>query len=188
MKPYEEKVIDFDKLQELMEKAPEIAVFAPKKMVDEAEKQIEKKLKSVMGRASALNANVTELKEIIENVKNEDVSRYALKVKNNCDSELAKRLWSLETEYKNKAEKIDAEIRKKEKELEKLEPTAKYYSTIVGSVLDAVKERGYELTSENVTEIICKTLDVASYQKWQEIKGENWGKNSNENKKTRLSF
>ena len=187
MSPYE-KVVDFDKLQELMEKEPELAVFAPKKMVDEAEKQIMKKLNSAMGKASALNANLDELKEVIKNVKNEDVSKYAFRVKKQCDRELQECLFSLETEYANKAKSIDAEIRKKENELKKLEPTAKYYSTIVGSVLDAVKERGYELTSENVTEIICKTLDVASYQKWQEIKGENWGKNSTENKKTRLSF
>ena len=56
-------------------------------------------------------------------------------------------------------------------------PISKYYSAIVGGVLDAVKERGYELTNQNVTDIICKALDVASYQKWQEIKGENFGNN-----------
>ena len=28
-----------------------------------------------------------------------------------------------------------------------------------------------------------KPLDVASYQKWQEIKGENWGRNTNEKEK-----
>lgn len=58
-----------------------------------------------------------------------------------------------------------------------LDPTSKYYSAIVGGVLDAVKERGYELTNQNVTDIICKALDVASYQKWQEIKGENFCNN-----------
>ena len=58
-----------------------------------------------------------------------------------------------------------------------IDPTSKYYSAIVGGVLDAVKERGYELTNQNVTDIICKALDVASYQKWQEIKGENFGNN-----------
>ena len=52
-----------------------------------------------------------------------------------------------------------------------------YYSAIVGGVLDAVKERGYELNNQNVTDIVCKALDVASYQKWQEIKGENFGNN-----------
>ena len=57
------------------------------------------------------------------------------------------------------------------------DPTSKYYSAIVGGVLDAVKERGYELTNQNVTDIVCKALDVASYQKWQEIKGENFGNN-----------
>lgn len=71
----------------------------------------------------------------------------------------------------------DALISNKEKEKITEKQTSKYYSAIVGGVLDAVKERGYELTNQNVTDIVCKALDVASYQKWQEIKGENFGNN-----------
>ena len=183
-----EKVVDFEQLQKLMEKEPELAVFAPKEMVDKAEKQIEKKLSGIMGKATALNTQIDELKAMVKVVKNEDVSSYFSAVKKKCDRELENRLWSLETQYKNKAESIDAEIRKKRQELEMLEPTAKYYSAIVYSVLQAVQQSGYDnlLVGSQISEIVCKALDVASYQKWQEIKGENWGRNTNEKEKYKI--
>ena len=184
MKP----VVNFDELQELMEKEPELAVFAPKEMVDKAEKQIEKKLSGIMGKATALNTQIDELKAMVKVVKNEDVSIYFQTAKKACDREFQNRIWQLETEYKNKAEIIDAEIRKKRKELETLEPTAKYYSAIVYSVLQAVKESGYDslLVGSQISEIVCKALDVASYQKWQEIKGENWGRNDTSKAKPKI--
>ena len=65
------------------------------------------------------------------------------------------------------------EIEDKEKQISTLDPTVKYYSTIVGKILDTVSERGYEFSNDNIAEIICKSLEVASYQKWQEIKFDN---------------
>lgn len=180
-------IVNFDELQILMEKEPDIAIFAPKTMVDTAQKQIEKKLSRIQGSATELESQIKELRGMVKTVKNEDVSSYFNAVKKECDRELNNRLWYLETEYKNKAESIDAEIRKKKKELDTLEPTAKYYSAVVGSVLDEVKGRGYELSNESVTAIVCKALDVASYQKWQEIKGENWGRNDTiQNKRMKI--
>ena len=90
----------------------------------------------------------------------------------NCLLEIKTKL----AEYGLSLAKLES-IESRERKLETLDPTSKYYSAIVGGVLDAVKERGYELTNQNVTDIVCKALDVASYQKWQEIKGENFGNN-----------
>ena len=81
-------------------------------------------------------------------------------------------LAKLESNKEGRTPIDDAPISNEEKE-----KITEYYSAIVGGVLDAVKNRGYELTNDNVTDIICKALDVASYQKWQEIKGENFGNN-----------
>lgn len=179
-------IVNFDELQKLMEEHEEIAVFAPKHMVEEAEKQIKTKLSRVEGKATALNNQIDKLKEAAKEIISGDFGNTVKTFEIKLNGVANRQFYDFEDNLEKKLKSLNNEIIEQEKKLLTLEPTAKYYSAIVAAVLDVVKERGYELTSENVTEIVCKSLDVASYQKWQEIKGENWGKNNTENKKYKV--
>ena len=49
-----------------------------------------------------------------------------------------------------------------------------YLAGVADSFLSVLEQHKIEPTEA----IICKMLECASYQKWQEIKGEAWGKNN----------
>ena len=148
-----------------------------KEMMVEKQKALQKVMKSLDGKMERLEQKIEDFKSTVNSIKEGDCAKWVDEARqfmlenqritiNNCMAEL-----------RSESIRLKSEIESRERKLETLDPTSKYYSAIVGGVLDAVKERGYELTNQNVTDIVCKALDVASYQKWQEIKGENFGNN-----------
>lgn len=151
---------------------------------EERQKLIEKQnaqqktLKSLDGKMDRLEQKIEDFKNTVNSIKESDCAKWVEESKVRL-SENARSYTNIALqEMRAEARRLAGEIETRERKLETLDPTTKYYSSIVGGVLDAVKERGFELTSQNATDIVCKALDVASYQKWQEIKGENFGNNT----------
>lgn len=153
-----------------------------KKIITEKQNALQKNMKSLDGKMDRLEQKIEDFKSTVNSIKEGDCAKWVEEsrqivtttIKDNARNVLGNALTEMRTEAWN----LKNEIEKRERKLETLDPTTKYYSSIVGGVLDAVKERGFELTSQNATDIVCKALDVASYQKWQEIKGENFGNNT----------
>ena len=148
-----------------------------KEMMVEKQKALQKNMKSLDGKMERLEQKIEDFKSTVNSIKEGDCAKWVDESKVRL-SENARNYTNIALrEMRSEAYKLKDEIESRERKLETLDPTSKYYSAIVGGVLDAIKERGYELTNQNVTDIVCKALDVASYQKWQEIKGENFGNN-----------
>lgn len=146
-----------------------------KERITEKQNALQKNMKSLDGKMDRLEQKIEDFKSTVNNIKESDCAKWVEESKVRL-SENARSYTNIALqEMRSEARKLAGEIESRERKLETLDPTSKYYSSIVGGVLDAVKERGYELTNQNVTDIVCKALDVASYQKWQEIKGESFG-------------
>ena len=148
-----------------------------KEKIAEKQNALKMTMKSLDGKMDRLEQKIDDFKSTVNTIKESDCAKWVEESKVRV-SENARNYTNIALqEMRAEARRLAGEIESRERKLETLDPTSKYYSAIVGGVLDAVKERGYELTNQNVTDIICKALDVASYQKWQEIKGENFGNN-----------
>ena len=148
-----------------------------KEKITEKQNALKMTMKSLDGKMDRLEQKIEDFKSTVNTIKESDCAKWVEESKVRV-SENARNYTNIALqEMRAEARRLAGEIESRERKLETLDPTSKYYSAIVGGVLDAVKERGYELTNQNVTDIICKALDVASYQKWQEIKGENFGNN-----------
>ena len=148
-----------------------------KEKITEKQNALKMTMKSLDGKMDRLEQKIDDFKSTVNTIKESDCAKWVEESKVRL-SENARNYTNIALqEMRAEARRLAGEIESRERKLETLDPTSKYYSAIVGGVLDAVKERGYELTNQNVTDIICKALDVASYQKWQEIKGENFGNN-----------
>ena len=148
-----------------------------KEKITEKQNALKMTMKSLDGKMDRLEQKIDDFKSTVNTIKESDCAKWVEESKVRV-SENARNYTNIALqEMRAEARRLAGEIESRERKLETLDPTSKYYSAIVGGVLDAVKERGYELTNQNVTDIICKALDVASYQKWQEIKGENFGNN-----------
>ena len=152
-----------------------------KERIVEKQNSLQKNLKSADGKMVRLEQKLEEVKTMFNSIKEEDCTKWVVdaeqKITNTIEENARITLNNALMQMRTESWKLKNEIESREKKLETLDPTSKYYSAVVGCVLDAVKSRGFELTSQNATDIVCKVLEVAGYQKWQEIKGENWGRN-----------
>ena len=146
-----------------------------KEKITEKQNTLQKTMKSLDGKMDRLEQKIEEFKSTVNSIKEGDCAKWVEESNVRLSENARCYVNNAFQEMRSEVYKLKDEIEKRERKLETLDPTSKYYSAIVGGVLDAVKDRGYELTNENVTDIVCKALDVASYQKWQEIKGENFG-------------
>ena len=158
-----------------IEKVP-ITEEERQKLIEKQNAQ-QKTLKSLDGKMDRLEQKIEDFKNTVNSIKESDCAKWVEESEVRLSENARNYVNIALREMRSEAYKLKDEIESRERKLETLDPTSKYYSAIVGGVLDAVKERGYELTNQNVTDIVCKALDVASYQKWQEIKGENFGNN-----------
>lgn len=149
-----------------------------KEKITEKQNALKMTMKSIDGKMDRLEQKIEDFKSTVNTIKESDCAKWVEESKVRLSKNAMNYTNIALREMREEAYKLKDEIEKRERKLETLDPTSKYYSSIVGGVLDAVKERGFELTSQNATEIVCKALDVASYQKWQEIKGENFGNNT----------
>ena len=146
-----------------------------KERITEKQNALKMTMKSLDGKMERLEQKIEDFKSTVNTIKESDCAKWVEESKVRL-SENARNYTNIALqEMRAEARKLAGEIESRERKLETLDPTSKYYSAIVGGVLDAVKDRGYELTNDNVTDIVCKALDVASYQKWQELKGESFG-------------
>ena len=148
-----------------------------KEKITEKQNALKMTMKSIDGKMDRLEQKIEDFKNTVNSIKESDCAKWVEESKVRLSENARCYVNNAFQEMRSEAYKLKDEIEKRERKLEKLDPTSKYYSAIVSGVLDAVKDRGYELTNDNVTEIVCKALDVASYQKWQEIKGESFGNN-----------
>ncbi len=115
-----------------------------------------------------------DLEEIMKQVNEYNVTAKALLsvVKDEQPSEIIQVAMDCMTRHADKQiDRVKSAFTESNKE-------ALYFAACVDNVLGVLVKHGLEPgTHVNYTEVINKTLECASYQKWQEIKKEAWGRN-----------
>lgn len=108
-------IVNFDELQKLMEEHEEIAVFAPKHMVEEAEKQIKTKLSRVEGKATALNNQIDKLKEAAKEIISGDFGNTVKIFESKLNGVANRQFFDFENDLEKKLKSLNNEIIEQEK-------------------------------------------------------------------------